>query len=475
MLTRVAPQKSKCKSGSVSKGKRHRQQQVLEEKIKEQLVSFVRLTIQVALKQEIEEILGRNRYERSKSDDWTRVSIACNNCGNHLRRQFRRAGFYQRTLLADAWLVQLDIPRLRCCQCGGMVSIEFAVLAPYNRLWGSLEGRIRQLAGLCLSLRDSIEVLAGPSGIPLSVTTLSRRINAVAELAEAMRRQPIVEVPAVVMLDGIWVKALEATDKWKTDKVGRRRKVKRRERFPLLVAYGVDPDTGRKWVLDWEKGKEEDGESWSKLLRRLFERGLCYKNGLRLFVHDGSEGLEAALKALRLDFGVEVKRQRDVFHKLRNVAAAVVGEEGMSSKERSERRKEVVKDAAEVYDSLEREEIYRHLDSFKTKWKGREPEAVATLERDFELTLNYLTVMAEARQEGKDWPAIYLRATGALERAMRSFRQKTRQVLIFHSDRGREAAIYLVVAHRWPPNDYPWYQTVEQALLIPLPRKERIL
>src|SRR3990170_2621004 len=131
------------------------------------------------------------------------------------------------------------------------------------------------------------------------------------------------------------------------DKKGRRRQRMKKRKFPLLVAYGVDPVSGERWLLDWEKGRDEDEESWRKLLERLLERGVSSERGLELFAHDGSAGLEKAFGMVY--FGAGVERQRCIFHKLRNVSRDVAGEEGMSRKERQERRTEVMGDAAAVY------------------------------------------------------------------------------------------------------------------------------
>ena len=51
-------------------------------------------------------------------------------------------------------------------------------------------------------------------------------------------------------------------------------------------------------------------------------------------------GLGRALELVY--FGDGVEHQRCIFHKLQNVKRDVVGEEGMSRKERTERRKEVL-------------------------------------------------------------------------------------------------------------------------------------
>ena len=34
---------------------------------------------------------------------------------------------------------------------------------------------------------------------------------------------------------------------------GRKRDRLKKRKFPLLVAYGVDPVSGERWVLDWQR------------------------------------------------------------------------------------------------------------------------------------------------------------------------------------------------------------------------------
>jgi transposase-like protein len=267
------------------------------------------------------------------------------------------------------------------------------------------------------------------------------------------------------MLDGVWLKVLEPTGEWYIDKKGRRRQRLKARKFPLLVAYGVDPVSGERWLLDWERGRDEDEESWRRLLERLLARGLCAQRGLELFVHDGSAGLEKAFELVH--FGKGVEHQRCIFHKLRNVGRDVAGEEGMGRKERQERRAEVLADAAAVYRGEGEAEVRRRLRGFRAKWDEKEPKAVATLERDFERTLAYLKVRERARRRGEEWRIECLRATSALERVQRHFRQKARQVVIFHADKGVKAAIQLVIGHhRLAANSAePWTRLLEEALL----------
>lgn len=443
--------------------RRERQRKVKAE-IDEAIVNVVRGAIERALQDEVTQLLGRAKGERRNPADPTVVEAVCNRCGTRHRRYFYRAGYYPRGLLTSAAWGKIAAPRISCL-CGGMVDFESAYLVPYGRVWFDVEERARQLAGLCVSLRDGVEVLAWDNKQPLSIATLNRFVNKTADLARAFRAAKLARVPAVVMLDGIWLKVLEPTGEWYIDKKGRRRQRRQARKFPLLVAYGVDPVSGERWLLDWERGCDEDEESWRKLLERLLARGLRAERGLALFVHDGSAGLEKAFELVH--FGKGVERQRCIFHKLANVGRDVVGEEGMSRKERRERRAEVVADAAAVYRGEDEARIRRRLEVFRAKWGEKERKAVATLERGFERTLVYLKVRERARRRGQEWQVECLRATSALERVQRHFRRKARQVVIFHADKGVEAAIQLVISHRRLATDstQPWIRLLEEALL----------
>jgi hypothetical protein len=445
---------------------RRAEQHRLQREIDDAIASLMRQHFEAALQGEVAKLLGRGKGERRNESDESVVEARCNRCGTQCRARFYRAGFYSRSLLTfDAWL-GINVPRVSCV-CGGMVDFEFTHLVPYGRLWYELEERARSLAGLCISLRDSVEVLSWRSGQPISIATLNGRVNQTADLAVAFHRGRFERVPAVVMLDGVWLKVLVPTDEEYVDKLGRRRKRYKLRKYPLLVAYGVDPTTGQRQILDWERGEGEDEASWRRLLERLHERGLNVERGLRLFVHDGSAGLDQAFDLVW--FGDGVERQRCIFHKLQNVRRDVVGEPEMTREHRKARRQEVLKDAAEVYRGNDEPAIRQRLEGFRTKWGEIEPKAVATLERDFDRTLAYLKALAKARQEGQEWRVECLRTTSPLERVNRHFRQKARQVMISHSEKGADACIELVIRHRGlastDESTESWARSLEIALL----------
>jgi hypothetical protein len=377
-----------------------------------------------------------------------------------------RAGSYERTLLTIPAAVRVRVPRVGCI-CGGTVRVEFATIAPYERSWGDVQAWARELSGLCLSLGDTREVLAHASGRTVARSTVNGWVHQVAELAEAVRGGPLTRVPAVVMLDGVWVTLLEPTGEEGLDAQGRRRAKKRRRKVVLLVAYGVDPVSGEHWVVDWERASGEDEASWRRLLERLQQRGLRTDAGLTLLVHDGSSGLDAALDTVHL--GPGLLRQRCVFHILRNIRDAIRGEPGMDRAAKRARRQAVLKDAAPIWTVTDRAEAQRRRQAFRTTWQAREPDAVATLERSFGSTLGYLDALTWARERGDTWQPRFLRATSLLERLNRAIRQKARQAGAFQSDQGLAAAFALVVTHRHRLPDQPaddfWAEVLDARLL----------
>lgn len=220
MSESIESRKKTRKRRSVERKVRREQQRRLQRQTDEAIRELVRESFERALRDEVTELLGRVKGERRDPLDQSEVASCCNKCKTSLRSRFYRAGFYPRSLLTfEVWL-RIKVPRVSCV-CGGMVDFESRYLEPYGRVWFDLEERGRELAGLCLSLRDSVRVLAWQNGQPLSITTLNQRVLKTAELAESFHKGPFERVPEVVMLDGIWLKVLLPTDEEYVDKKGR--------------------------------------------------------------------------------------------------------------------------------------------------------------------------------------------------------------------------------------------------------------
>lgn len=428
--------------------------------------------LEALLNADVAAVLGRpprtwgNRAEVSEGE------ARCNRCGRQTRGWFRRNGTYERTWAITGLVVQVGVPRLRC-HCGGTVDVSFSVFAPYARISPEVEERLREGLALGLTLRDVGLLIAPTNGGPLAKSTINARGLAVSDLVSGFHQGILPRIPPVVLVDGLWVKVLVPTGEEFVDQRGRTRPRLRRQKIGLLLALGVDPTTGEGWVLDWERASQEDQANWERLLERLRTRGLTVERGLRLIVSDEGAGLRAALATV--DLGVGVEHQVCVFHRLRNLGKAVKGlgitppeaSEKEAKEARRARRREVVSEAAAIYQGADRAEVLRRRDAFVAKWQEEEPEAVATLLRDFERTIAYLTVHEAAAARGERWEAHHLRTTSRLERLNRTVRRMVRQIVLFHSEAGLDARVFLVLMQAGEiqiGRGADWSEVIEDAL-----------
>ena len=426
---------------SVSRGAlRQRERDLLCTDILAAIIPTVEARFNGGLSAEVATYLGREKGQHRGSLTAAASPLLCPVCARHATLDFVRNGHYPRTLLTMWGGLHLAVPRVECV-CGHCPPIPFALLDRFDRLWSDMDATIIQCTALALSLRAVSAVVELQNGQVVSIGAVHRRVVEGAVLAAHEMERLLVAVPPVIMVDGLWGTFMADSGERKRDKRGRLRQVKRRQTIALLVAYGVDPETGNKRLLAWVRGTAESAEDWERLLSKLHGRGVHYGAGLRLFVHDGSSGLEAALEMV--DFG-PVRRQRCIFHKLRNVVRDVLGNDGMSRAEKQERVTAVLKDACAVYEAATAAQARERAVVFRVKWGEQEAKAVATLERDFEQTLTYHVVAGEAQTAGNTWLATYLRTTSGLERFNRGLRRKWRQAGAFWSEDGLLAAMWFV-------------------------------
>ena len=430
---------------SLSAGTIHQQRrEALRQDIMTAIVPTAVVRFNESLNAEVTAYTGRRKGQHRAGLQATSSPLVCPACSRHTTLDFVRNGYYDRTLLTLWGNLCLSVPRVECV-CGHCPALPPVLFDRYNRVWSDLDAAIVQYTALALSLRSVCAVLELQSGQVVSIGTVQRRVAGVAVLAARALSERLSSVSPVIMLDGLWGTRMTTTGETKCDKRGRRRQVKRKQKVPLLVAYGIDPTTGEKQVLAWVEGTSEDSDAWERLLTLLHTRGVHYASGLRLFIYDGSAGLEAALALV--DFGA-VRRQRCLFHKLRNVVQHVLGTDEMTRADKRERVQAVLADACAVYEAATAEQARQRATEFRRKWSATEPKAVATLERDFELTLTYYAVLAEAQAGREAWLEIYLRTTSSLERFNRDLRTKWRQAGAYWSAEGLEGAFWLVTCKR---------------------------
>src|SRR5713101_1083095 len=394
--------------------------------------------------------LGRGKRESRRVGghaheiDWQCVHGGCRDAN-----QFTRDGHYRRALETGWGHVEgLRVPMVECQCCGHDVVCTYTILEKYRRFWLDMDQQVLFGSGLCQSLRQLSQQWSAVPGSSVGSRTINDRINQLEPLLRQARSEPIVDVPAVVQFDGIWLREQTQTETVKLDKRGRKRKKRKGKKVVLLVALGLWTDgSGRREILDWQVADGESKAAWEPFVHRLWERGLRPETGLQAVIRDGCGELGEAIAWV---YGSTVIEQRCIFHKLRNVADKC--REELKGDANKETRKQLMEQASAIYQAERPEEAKRRLAAFAEQWRARTPKAVATLERDFEQTIAYYALEGVARE--------LIRTTSLLERTNRELRRKFRQVCCFGSSTGAEVAIYFQVKRlnaRW--SKQTWWET----------------
>jgi transposase-like protein len=379
----------------------------------------------------VSHIVGRPHHQRrDEVSRQTHREGRCCRCQSSASHRFSRNGFRKRRLLSRWGELQIDLPRVRC-ECGGSVQIDFGgLLRPYQRIWDEVDAQIRRWGALALSLRQMRQELTHLRIAPLALCTLNRRLQALSSLDSDRDPQ---DIPDVVQVDAIWVTQLRANGKIRRDRRGRRRPVKGRYKRPILMAMGLWPDSGRSEILLWRMGESENAEEWISFLSLLEEQGIHGKNGLKLIIHDGGQGLCSALDIVYF----AATTQRCLFHKLRNIYEAIHLPEHWSSQRRRRRRRTILRDFRAIWDARHYQTTLRRYLKVVRTWRHTQPEAVAALRHDFRSTLTYYHL----EQLHPAWSRVYLRTTSHLERFNRRLRRRARAANAYHSDQGLLAMV----------------------------------
>jgi transposase-like protein len=299
------------------------------------------------------------------------------------------------------------------------------LLRPYQRIWEDVDSQIQRWGALALSLRQMRRELEHWHIGPLSQRTLNQRLHQLIHLDPSWDGQ---DVPPVLQIDAIWATILRANGQVRRDRKGRKRPVKGRFKCPIFIALGVWPEDNRCEILLWQVGTGENAEDWVRFLEILEAQGIRGENGLKLIIHDGGAGLCSALQTVWFDAHL----QRCLFHKLRNIYQALRAPEDLTPKQRRRRYKAIFKDFRLIWEARRYQTVLRRYLQVVRKYRHSQPEAVATLRRDFRSTVAYYHL----EQQFPSWNRKHLRTTSRLERFNRRIRRRLRAANAYHSDQG---------------------------------------
>jgi len=357
----------------------------------EALEEFTRRRIQDwmqdLLEEEVAERLGRRKSERRAAVD--------------APHGYRNGHGQPRRLSMMAGTIELRRPRVR----GLEQRFESRILPLFVRRTEQVSELLPQLYLHGLAQGDFELALRGllGDGAPLSPSSIERLRGKWQLEYETWRRRRLDNLALIyAWADGLYVKAgLEES------------------KAALLVIIGALQD-GRKVVLAIEAGQRESKESWARVLRDLFARGL---KPWKVTVADGHLGIWSALGELC----PEGEEQRCWNHRLANVIDQLPKKEWPEAK--TLLRKIPYADS--------RAECEQLRDEFAARYRKPYPKAVETLGRDWERMVTFY------RFPKDHW--IHLRTTNVVESPFSAVRLRTDAARRYKKVANAEALIWKIL------------------------------
>jgi len=345
------------------------------------------MLLEAAIEAEVDEALGRTRYERRGED-----------------QKGYRNGVRARKLTSGIGELDVDVPRV----CGTAEPFKSNVLPAYTRILPSLSGILPALYVEGLSTRDFKRAL-GPSlgKAGLSKSSISRACRKLKSDFVAWRTRRLDEIDLLYLfLDGFYV--------------GVRRGSKEKE--GILVAHGYCVD-GSRVLIGIDMGYRESTVSWKSFLQDMVSRGLRVP---KLVVCDGNPGLLRAVG----ETWPEVAIQRCIAHRMRNILERV-------PKAHRERVKESLR---EIFYAEGEASARLMADAFVEKWGHEFAAATRCLLEQLDACLTFYRFPSE------HWKRI--RTSNVLERAFKEARRRTNVVERFPTEESALSMIWSVLMNQ---------------------------
>ena len=237
----------------------------------------VRVLSQALMEMEVQEHVGAGRHERSAG------------------RTGQRNGYRERSWDTRVGTVELKVPRVRD---GGYFP---SLLEPRRKAERALSAVVQEAYVHGVSTRKVDELVKALGMTGISKSRVSEVCKELDEEVERFRNRELEGSYPYVWVDATYVKARQDGHVAST---------------AVVIAVGVNGESGEREVLGFDVGPSEDGAFWTSFLRSLVARGLC---GVRLVTSDAHRGLKGAVAAVL----VGASWQRCRVHFMRNALSLV--------------------------------------------------------------------------------------------------------------------------------------------------------
>lgn len=345
-----------------------------------------RKMLQAVLEEEVDEFLGRRRYQRTQE-----------------HRGYRNGHLPERSIGVGMGAVAVKLPRVRdvpeTVSPDGFHSQIVSRYQRRSRTQARLLARL-YLEGLASGDFEPIfRALVGETAA-VSATSILRLKEEWQQEYQTWKKRPLRGRYVYVFADGLYLKAGSERDK-----------------TAVLVVIGVD-EQGHKELLAMNEGYRESTASWSEVLRSLRERGIT--DAPLLAIGDGALGLWAALD----EVFPTTRHQRCWNHRALNVVDKVP----------KRLQPEIRKELHALAEAPTRQECERRRDRLCARLRMQhQGPAADCLERDWDDFVTFYDFPEE------HW--VHLRTSNPIESIFSGVRLRTNASKRLHV---RENALYLV-------------------------------
>jgi putative transposase len=369
---------------------------------------LVKDVLENILEGEIEEHLGRNKYERTETNEDSKKNY--------------RNGYSSKNLRSSFGDVDLDIPRDRNAE------FEPQIIKKYETVCTELDKKVISLYAKGMTTSDIQAEIEDLYGITISPSMVSRITDKVMDSAVEWQNRSLDKIYPIVYLDAMYFK------------VRSNGKIVNKAVY-ICLGYNMQ---GYKEILGSWVDEAEGAKFWLKVCTDLKNRGV---KEILIACMDGLKGLPEAIKTVFPSVNI----QTCIVHQIRNSIKYIASKD----------KKEFMKDLKCVYKASTEELALTHLDNLKDKWGDKYAIVIDSWYNNWSQLSTFFNFSPEIRK------MIY--TTNTLEGFNRQIRKYTKARTLFPTDQSLSKCVYLAtmeIIEKWTQPTPNWGQTLAELSII---------
>jgi len=369
---------------------------------------LVKDVLENILEGEIEDHLGRNKYERTETKEPSKKNY--------------RNGYSSKNLRSSFGDVDLDIPRDRNAE------FEPQIIKKYETVCTELDKKVISLYAKGMTTSDIQAEIEDLYGITISPSMVSRITDKVMDSAIEWQNRTLDKIYPIVYLDAMYFK------------VRSNGKIVNKAVY-ICLGYNMQ---GYKEILGSWVDEAEGAKFWLKICTDLKNRGV---KEILIACMDGLKGLPEAIKTVFPSVNI----QTCIVHQIRNSIKYIASKD----------KKEFIKDLKCVYKAFTEELALAQLDNLKDKWGDKYSIVIDSWYNNWSQLSTFFSFSPEIRK------MIY--TTNTLEGFNRQIRKYTKARTIFPTDQSLSKCVYLAtmeIIEKWTQPTPNWGRTLAELSMI---------